>query len=110
MLRSFSGGDNDGDHGDDDHGDDDHGDHDDGDGDGDRGDGGVGADGDGGVGVVGDAILLPLQTFSSFLAQFSVPTACRYTHPAHVRAAHSAAQDDPLYSALSQLEDLAGMP
>ena len=106
MLRSFSDGDSDGDHGDDDHGD-----HDGGDGDGDRGDGGVVADGDdGGVGVVGDAILLPLQTFSSYLAQFSVPTACRYTHPAHVRAAHSAVQDDPLYSALSQLEDLAGMP
>ena len=70
----------------------------------------VGVDGDGGVGVVGDAILLPLQTFSSYLAQFSVPTAYRYTHPGHVRAAHSASQDDPLYSALSQLEDLAGMP
>ena len=60
--------------------------------------------------VVGDAILLPLQTFSSFLAQFSVPTAYHYTHPVHVRAAHSVVQDDPLYSALSQLEDLAGMP
>ena len=102
MLRSFSDGDSDGDRGDDDHGDHDGGVRD--------GDGGVGADGDGGVGVVGDAILLPLQTVSNHLAQFAVLTAYRYTHPGHVRAAHSAAQDDPLYYALSQLEDLAGMP
>ena len=40
--------------------------------------------GDGGVGDV-----------SNYLAQFSVPTTYRYTHPAHMRAAnHSAAQDD----------------
>ena len=39
---------------------------------------------DGGVGDV-----------SNYLAQFSVPTAYCYTHPAHMRAAHySAAQDD----------------
>ena len=46
---------------------------------------------------------------SNHLAQFSVPTADHYTHPAHVRAAHSAVQDDLLYSALSQIADLAGM-
>ena len=93
MLRSFSDGDSD-----DDRGGGNHGDHD-GDRDGDHGDGDHG-DRDGG-GEVGDV--------SNHLAQFSVPTTYRYTHPAHVRAAHSAVQDDPLYSALSQLEDLAGM-
>ena len=68
-------------------------------GDGDGGSGGGDGDGDcyGGVGDV-----------SNYLAQFSVLAAYHYTHPAHVRAAHSPAQDDPLYSALS--EDCAGIP
>ena len=45
------------------------------------GDGDHDGHGDGGAGDV-----------SSYLAQFSVPTAYHYTHPAHMRAAHSAAQ------------------
>ena len=94
MLWSFSDGDSDGDC------DGDHTRDGDNHGDGDGGGGGGGGDcgdghGDGGVCDV-----------SNHLTQFSVPTD---THPAHVRAAHSAVQDDPLYSALSQIADLAGM-